>query len=58
MILLSALGMDVTEIAKVTFTSRDRVREVLHKFNDDCFDSLYPRYKGGRPPDLHAGTEE
>jgi hypothetical protein len=48
MILLSAQGMDVAEW--VTFTSRDRVREVLHNFNDDGFDSLYPRYKGGRPP--------
>lgn len=50
MVLLSAQGMDVAQIAKVTFTSRDRVREVLHNFNDDGFDSLYPRYKGGRPP--------
>lgn len=50
MVLLSAQGMDVAQIAKVTFTSKDRVREVLHNFNDDGFDSLYPRYKGGRPP--------
>jgi transposase len=50
MVLLSAQGMDVAEIAKVTFTSKDRVREVLHNFNADGFDSLYPRYKGGRPP--------
>jgi hypothetical protein len=56
MILLSAQGMDVAEW--VTFTSRDRVREVLHNFNDDGFDSLYPRYKGRTAPDLHAGTEE
>lgn len=50
MVLLSAQGMDVAQIAEVTFTSRDRVREVLHNFNGDGFDSLYPRYKGGRPP--------
>jgi hypothetical protein len=30
MVLLSAQGMDVPAIAKVTFTSPDRVREVLH----------------------------
>lgn len=50
MVLLSAQGMDVTAIAKVTFTSPDRVRQVLHNFNDDGFDALYPRYAGGRPP--------
>ncbi len=50
MVLLSAQGMDVAQIATVAFTSPDRVREVLHNFNDDGFDSLYPRYSGGRPP--------
>ncbi len=50
MVLLSAQMMDVAQIAEVTFTSRDRVREVLHNFNADGFDSLYPRYSGGRPP--------
>jgi transposase len=28
----------------------DRVREVIHNFNDDGFDSLAPKYSGGRPP--------
>lgn len=50
MVLLSAQGMDVAQIAQVAFTSRDRVREVIHNFNDDGFDSLYPKYAGGRPP--------
>ena len=50
MVLLSAQGMDVARIAEVAFTSPDRVREVLHNFNDDGFDSLYPKYAGGRPP--------
>src|ERR1044071_9332887 len=50
MVLLSAQAMDVAEIARVTFTSPDRVRDVLHNFNLDGFDSLYPRYRGGRPP--------
>ena len=50
MVLLSAQGMDVAQIAKVAFTSEDRVRQVLHNFNDDGFDSLYPKYAGGRPP--------
>ncbi|HEV2809120.1 MAG TPA: helix-turn-helix domain-containing protein [Acidimicrobiales bacterium] len=50
MVLLSAQGMDMGQIAIVAFTSPDRVREVLHNFNDDGFESLYPRYSGGRPP--------
>lgn len=55
MVLLSAQAMDVAQIAKVTFTSPDRVRDVIHNFNADGFDSLYPRYKGGRPPKFTAG---
>lgn len=43
MVLLSVQGMDVPGIAKVTFTSPDRVREVINNFNADGFDSLYPR---------------
>ena len=49
MVLLSAQQMPVAKIAEVTFTSSDRVRDVLHNFNTDGFDSLYPKYKGGRP---------
>ena len=50
MVLLSAQGMDVAAIAKVAFTSEDRVRDVIGNFNADGFNSLYPRYRGGRPP--------
>jgi transposase len=50
MVLLSVQGMDVAAIAKVKFTSPDRVREVFNNFNEDGFDSLYPKYAGGRPP--------
>src|SRR5438132_3419032 len=50
MVLLSAQRMDVAEIARVAFTSEDRVRAVIHNFNADGFESLYPRYAGGRPP--------
>src|SRR3954449_2470391 len=49
MVLLSAQGMPVVRIAEVSFTSEDRVRDVIHNFNADGFDSLYPKYKGGRP---------
>src|ERR671928_1693669 len=50
MVLLSAQAMDVPQIARVTFTSEDRVRDVIHNFNVDGFTSLYPRYRGARPP--------
>jgi hypothetical protein len=33
MVLLSAQGMDVAAIAKVAFTSEDRVRDVIGNFN-------------------------
>jgi hypothetical protein len=55
MVLLSAQGMDVAGIAKVAFTSEDRVRDVIHNFNADGFSSLYPRYRGGRPPRFTLG---
>ena len=50
MVPLSAQGMDVAAIAKVAFTSEDRVRDVIRNFNADGFGSRYPRYRGGRPP--------
>jgi transposase len=50
MVLLSAQGMDAAAIAKVAFTSEDRVRDVIRNFNADGFGSLYPKYKGGRLP--------
>ena len=53
MVLLSAQGMGVGAIAKVAFTSEDRVRDVIRNFNADGFESLYPRYKGGLPAEVH-----
>jgi hypothetical protein len=56
----------VPAIAEVTFTSCDRVRDVLHNFNADGFDALYPatavaarrrsrsRNVGGSRPGLDA----
>ena len=55
MVLLSAQGMDVAGIAKVAFTSEDRIRDVIRNFNADGFSSLYPKYKGGRPPKSTLG---
>src|SRR5690242_19260977 len=41
--------------SKVAFTSEDRVRDVIRNFNADGFGSLYPKYKGGRPPKFTLG---
>jgi transposase len=48
-VLLSAQGMIAPKVSEVVFTDPDTVREVIHNFNRDGFDALYPRYKGGRP---------
>jgi hypothetical protein len=55
MVLLSAQGMDVPAIARVAFTSEDRVRDVIRNFNADGFGSLYPRCRGGRAPKFTLG---
>ncbi len=65
MALLSAQGMDVAMCgprlpsrrgltARVRLTSPDWVRDVLHNFNADGFDSLRPKYAGGRPRKFDA----
>ena len=46
----SAQAMDVPAIAKIAFTSEDRVREVIHNFNADGSTRSTPKYAGGRPP--------
>ena len=55
MVLLSAQCMDAAAIAKVAFTSEDRVRDVIRNFNADGFSSLYPKYSGGHPPKFTLG---
>ncbi|EKX60177.1 helix-turn-helix domain-containing protein [Streptomyces ipomoeae] len=49
MVLPYAQGMPVVKIAEVAFTSADRARDVIHNFNADGFEVLYPKYEGGRP---------
>jgi transposase len=55
MVLLSARGMDAAAIARVAFTSEDRVRDVIRNFNADGFGSLYPKYRGGHAPKFAVG---
>ena len=53
-VLLSAQGMTPPGISEVVFTDPDTVREVIHNFNRDGFDALYPRYAGRPAADVHA----
>lgn len=54
LMLLSAQSMSVVKIAKVTFSSADRVRNVIHNFNaHNCnahsFESFYLKCKAAVP---------
>jgi hypothetical protein len=53
MVVLPSQGMDATAIAKVAFTSEDRVRDVIRNFNADGFGSLPPRMRATCTPDVH-----
>lgn len=44
----SAGGNDVRVIANLVRTSPDRVREVIHAFNEQGLDSLDPKWAGAR----------
>ena len=55
MVLLSAQGMDVPAIARVAFTSEDRVRDVIRNFNADGFSSLYPQVQRRPSAEVHPG---
>ena len=48
-VLLAAQGMPPSRSGEVVFSDPDTVREVIHNFNRDGFEALYPRYRGGRP---------
>ena len=48
-VLASAGGNDVAAIARLVQTSPDRVREMIHRFNDLGLRALDPQWAGGRP---------
>jgi transposase len=48
-VLASAGGNTVEAIARLVQTSPDRVREMIHRFNDIGMRSLDPQWAGGRP---------
>lgn len=48
-LLASATEMSAPQIAALYRTDESHVRKVIHSFNEEGFDSLRPRYRGGRP---------
>jgi len=48
-VLASAGGNDVATIARLVQTSPDRVREMIHSFNEKGMRALDPQWAGGRP---------
>jgi transposase len=48
-VLASGGGNDVAVIARMVQTSPDRVREMIHRFNEKGMASLDPAWAGGRP---------
>lgn len=48
----SAGGNNVRVIANLVQTSPDRVREVIHAFNEQGLDCLDPKWAGGRPREI------
>jgi len=48
-VLASAGGNTVPAIARLVHTSEDRVREMIHRFNEMGMASLDPKWAGGRP---------
>jgi hypothetical protein len=53
----SAGGNSVPVIARLVSTSEDRVREMIHRFNDEGMRSLDPQWAGGRPRQITTDDE-
>ena len=53
----SAGGNTVPVIARLVSTSEDRVREMIHRFNDLGMRSLDPQWAGGRPRQITTDDE-
>lgn len=56
-VLASAGGNTVEVIARLVQTSPDRVREMIHRFNEMGMASLDPAWAGGRPRRITADEE-
>src|SRR4051812_50099159 len=49
--------MRAPEIARMLLTDESQVRKVIHEINRHGFDSLRPRFRGGRPRPVPAGDK-
>jgi transposase len=57
-VMSSAGGNTVPVIAQLVQTSEDRVREMIHRFNDLGMRSLDPQWAGGRPRQITTDDEQ
>jgi transposase len=57
-VMSSAGGNTVPVIAELVQTSQDRVREMIHRFNDLGMRSLDPQWAGGRPRQITIDDEK
>jgi transposase len=57
-LLASATLMSVPQIARMWMTDEEHVRRVIHDFNERGFDSLRPRFGGGRPRRIRSDDEQ
>jgi len=53
-VLLAEKGRSPSEIADVVFADVETVRAALRAFDENGLESLFPRYRGGRPPRVSA----
>ena len=58
MLLASATLMSPPEIARMLLTDESHVRKVIHDFNERGFESLRPRFGGGRPRRISIDDEQ
>ncbi len=57
-LLASNTLMSAPEIARMLLTDESYVRKVIHDFNRHGFDSLRPRFRGGRPRRISIDDEQ
>ncbi len=57
-LLASATLMSVPQIARMWLTDEEHVRRVIHDFNQLGFESLRPRFAGGRPRRISSDDEQ
>ena len=57
-LLASNTLLSVPQIARMWMTDESHVRKVIHDFNEHGFESLRPRFRGGRPRRISIDDEQ